>query len=254
MQSSSWCFSHKTERNSSHDGATFASQLLTLMQSLPEPLSNIWWSQGWGSMHQGPSVSTRLIQPRTAWLTLHTSQQFRLLLALCFCPLRKSVSHRSDSHLLAVMRWASPAQEDSMEQPSHVVVAIQILDPGHRLWARIPRVYLPSAAILPQQGWVSISFLSQARFSAVPFPKSKWWQCLKCKVSKRAATLPAKALWRPRRDPPHWLCPWHPGKMLSLSPGNRYRLCQLVTTTRLSSVPTSHMDSKRNQGFWSSFF
>lgn len=61
-----------------------------------------------------------------------------------------------------------------MEQPSHVVVAIWMLDPGHRLRARIPRVYLPSTAVLPQQGWVSMSFLSQARFSAVPFPKSKW--------------------------------------------------------------------------------
>lgn len=146
--------------------------------------------EGWCT--QSASVSTRQIQPTTAWLTPHTSQQFRLLLAIGFCPLRKSISHRSDSHLLAVMRWASPAQKDSMEQPSHVVVAM--LDPGHRLWARIPRVYLPSAAILTQQGWVSMSFLSQARFSAVPFPKSKQWQCLKCKVIKRAATLPAKAL------------------------------------------------------------
>lgn len=77
-------------------------------------------------------------------------------------------------------------------------------DSDHWLWAGVSSgCACRSAAILSlQQGSMSLSFLSKARFSAVPFPKSKWWQRPRMQSQQKRSHWPAKALQRSHAQAP----------------------------------------------------
>lgn len=113
-----------------------------------------------------------------------------------------------------------PISEEGVKlQPStgtHSLMSVTIVtvELGHRLWAGTSSGCTRcSIAILSlQQDSVSLSFLSRARFSAVPLPKSKQWQQPRMQCQQKGSHWPAKALCRDPTPsaPPHHACKHKP--------------------------------------------
>lgn len=138
----------------------------------------------------------------------------------------------------------------------HRIILIHISDnnqgwPGYRLWAETSLGCPCCSAAIPSlhQGFMSLSFLGRARCSAVPFPKSKWWQQPGMQSRQKEANLPAKASQRPHTLWPSLSC------LKAFFLGNQGTPCQPTPTKGLFSRSLPHIDSTWNQGrFLLTFF